>query len=76
MDEILKLATENQPLPKFPLVGTLRTKAAVKRETLEAPNVAGMLPGSDAKLKDEYVIMSAHLDHLGVGRAVNGDTHL
>ena len=30
MDEILKLATENQPLPKFPPVGTLRTKAAVR----------------------------------------------
>jgi hypothetical protein len=74
MDEILKLAGENQPLPKFPLVGTLRTKAAVKRETLEAPNVVGMLPGSDAKLQDEYVIMSAHLDHMGVGRAIDGDT--
>jgi Zn-dependent M28 family amino/carboxypeptidase len=74
MDEILKLAAENRPLPKFPLVGTLRTKAAVKRETVEAPNVAGILPGSDAKLKDEYVIMSAHLDHVGVGRAINGDT--
>ena len=74
MDEILKLATENQPLPKFPLVGMVRTKAAVKRETLEAPNVAGILPGSDPKLKDEYVVMSAHLDHVGVGRAINGDT--
>src|ERR1017187_7928866 len=74
MDEILKLAGENQPLPKFPLVGTLRTKAAVKRETLEAPNVVGMLPGSDAKLQDEYVIMSAHLDHMGVGHAIDGDT--
>ena len=74
MDEILKLAAENQPLPKFPLVGTLRTKAAVRREIVEAPNVAGILPGSDPKLKDEYVIMSAHLDHVGVGRAINGDT--
>ena len=74
MDEIMKLATENQPLPKFPLVGTLRTKATVKREMVEAPNVAGMLPGTDAKLKDEYVIMSAHLDHVGVGRAINGDS--
>jgi hypothetical protein len=73
MDEILKLAAENEPLPRFPLVGTLRTKAAVRRETVEAPNVVGMLPGSDAKLKDEYVIMSAHLDHVGVGRAINGD---
>ena len=74
MEEILKLAAENRPLPQFPLVGRLRTKAAVRRETVEAPNVVGILPGSDAKLKDEYVIMSAHLDHVGVGRAVNGDT--
>ena len=74
MDEILKLATDNEALPRFPLAGRLRTKAAVKRETLEAPNVVGMLPGADAKLKDEYVILSAHLDHMGVGRAVNGDT--
>jgi hypothetical protein len=74
MDEILSLAAENRPLPKFPLVGALRTKAVVRRETLEAPNVAGILAGSDAKLRDEYVILSAHLDHVGVGRAVNGDT--
>ena len=74
MDEIMKLAADNKPLPKFPLVGTLRAKAAVRRETVEAPNVAGMLPGSDPKLKDEYVIMSAHLDHVGVGRAINGDS--
>jgi Zn-dependent M28 family amino/carboxypeptidase len=74
IDEIVKLAAENQPLPKFPLMGTLRTKATVKRELVEAPNVAGILPGTDPKLKDEYVIMSAHLDHVGVGRAINGDT--
>jgi len=73
MEEILKLATENQPLPRFPLVGTLRTRAAVRRETIEAPNLAGMLAGSDPRLKDEYVVVSAHLDHVGVGRAINGD---
>ena len=32
-----------------------------------------MLAGSDPKLKDEYVVMSAHLDHVGIGRPVNGD---
>jgi Zn-dependent M28 family amino/carboxypeptidase len=73
-DEILKAAAANEALPKFPLVGTLRTKAAIRRDRLEAPNVIGMLPGSDAQLKDEYVILSAHLDHVGIGRPVNGDT--
>jgi Zn-dependent M28 family amino/carboxypeptidase len=32
-----------------------------------------MRPGSDAKLKNEYVIFSAHLDHLGIGEPINGD---
>ena len=73
MEDILKLAMDNKPLPTFPLTGTLRVKSAVRRETVEAPNVAGMLVGSDPKLKSEYVIMSAHLDHIGVGRAINGD---
>jgi Zn-dependent M28 family amino/carboxypeptidase len=35
--------------------------------------VAGTVPGH-GKLKDEYVILSAHLDHIGVGRPVNGDS--
>jgi hypothetical protein len=72
--EILDLAKDNKPLPKFPLAGTLRAKIAVKKETVEAPNVVGMLPGTDARLQDEYVIMSAHLDHTGVGRPINGDS--
>ena len=72
--EILDLAKENKPLPKFPLTATMRAKISVKRETAEAPNVVGMLAGSDEKLKREYVIMSAHLDHTGVGRPVNGDS--
>jgi Zn-dependent M28 family amino/carboxypeptidase len=36
--------------------------------------VAGILRGSDAARKNEYVVLSAHLDHLGIGGAVNGDT--
>jgi Zn-dependent M28 family amino/carboxypeptidase len=73
-DEILKAAAANEALPKFPLVGALRTKAAIRRDRVTAPNVIGMLPGWDARLKDEYVIMSAHLDHVGIGRPVNEDT--
>ncbi|MCU1259612.1 MAG: peptidase, partial [Bryobacterales bacterium] len=72
-EELAKLAKENQPLPKFPLAVSLRAKQIVKRGELEASNVVGVLPSSDAKLKNEYVVMSAHLDHLGTGRPVNGD---
>ncbi len=73
-DEIAQLAAANQPLPRFPLAGTLRSTTAQKRETFEAPNIVGIYPGTDPRLKNEYVILSAHLDHTGVGRAVNGDT--
>ncbi|OZI09094.1 peptidase M28 [Siphonobacter sp. BAB-5385] len=37
-------------------------------------NVIGKIEGSDSKLKKEYVIHSAHLDHLGTGKPVNGDS--
>jgi hypothetical protein len=73
VDELQKLVTDNKPLPHFALLGTVRAKSAIERGELSAPNVVGLLPGTDAKLKDEYVIMSAHLDHLGVGRPVDGD---
>lgn len=37
-------------------------------EHAEAPNVIGILPGSDPDLRDTYVVFSAHFDHIGVGR--------
>ncbi|HEX3877291.1 MAG TPA: M28 family peptidase, partial [Bryobacteraceae bacterium] len=73
LEELQKAARANEPIPAFDLKGTLHAKAVVKREPFQAPNVVGVLPGSDKKLKNEYVIMSAHLDHLGIGRAINGD---
>jgi hypothetical protein len=74
LEEITKLANANEPLPTFPLVGTLRAKAVVKHSELRASNVVGVVPGTDKTLKNEYVVMSAHLDHLGTGRPVNGDS--
>ena len=73
-EELQALAKDGKPLPKFDLIGTLRAKAVVTKGMAEASNVVGMLPGSDPKLKNEYVIMSSHLDHLGIGRPVNGDS--
>lgn len=39
-----------------------------------APNVAAVLRGGDPALRDEYVILSAHMDHVGVGSPMNGDS--
>jgi hypothetical protein len=40
----------------------------------QAFNVVGMIPGSDPALRHEAVIVGAHYDHVGIGRAVGGDS--
>lgn len=40
----------------------------------ESSNVVGLIPGSDSRLKNEYVVHSAHLDHVGIGKPENGDS--
>ena len=57
----------------FPLAITVRLNVAIHHETLSSPNVAAVLAGSDPTLKGQYVLYSAHLDHLGIGNPVNGD---
>lgn len=44
------------------------------RQNQTAPNVVGMLEGSDPVLKKEYIVLSAHMDHVGYGAPVNGDS--
>jgi Zn-dependent M28 family amino/carboxypeptidase len=68
-----KAATRDFQPVTLNLKGKLNLKSEVKR--VQAPNVVGILPGRDPKLRDEYVVYSAHWDHLGVGAPnKNGDT--
>ncbi len=71
--EILALADANKPLPHFAIPKKIKAIASVKRVNVESQNVAAVLPGNDPQLKNEYVVFSAHLDHLGVGKPINGD---
>lgn len=71
--ELLALTDASKPLPHFPLGCSVRAKVAIKQSQVESPNVVGLRPGSDPKFKDEYVVLSAHLDHVGVGQRINGD---
>jgi len=41
---------------------------------LDAYNVVGYLEGKDAKLKNEFILIGAHYDHIGTSKTVNGDT--
>lgn len=72
-DEFAQLVKDGKPLPKFAVPGTLKMHVALTRDTFEAANVAALFEGSDPALKNEYVVMTSHLDHVGIGRAVNGD---
>ena len=71
--ELLKLADADQPLPRFPLTESIRAKVGVTKSKVSSMNVAAILSGSDSKLTKEYVVLSAHLDHLGIGQPINGD---
>ncbi|MBX3565709.1 MAG: M20/M25/M40 family metallo-hydrolase [Sphingomonas sp.] len=51
----------------------IRLKDGKSERTFRPPNVLGIIPGSDPALKNEYVVISAHLDHLGMGRPGGGD---
>ena len=44
---------------------TAHVRVAVEEKQAPAMNVFAVLPGSDPKLKDEYVVIGSHLDHLG-----------
>ncbi len=74
MAELKLLVDAGKPLPVFALNETIHAVTAVSQNPqIDTQNVVGLLEGSDPGLKHEYIVISAHLDHLGVGRPVNGD---
>lgn len=72
--EIVALAEAGKPLPRFPLAVSVRARLEEVSEDVDSFNVAGVIRGSDPALSKEYVVLSAHLDHLGIGPAIAGDT--
>lgn len=71
--QVLAADAAGAPVPRFDLGAELAFDIRTKPTRAVAPNVAGVLRGSDPALAAEYVVYSAHLDHLGVGKPVNGD---
>jgi hypothetical protein len=55
---------------------TVKGKGEIVRELANTRNVEMWLPGEDEKLKDEYIIMGAHFDHLGMGGPGSGSRAL
>ena len=73
-EEIVDLAEAKKPLPRFALPVSVRADIAIEGADVESFNVVGVLPGSDPRLAKQYVALSAHLDHVGVGAPINGDS--
>ena len=59
--------------PPVPLGVTLELAIDNAVRDLPSGNVVGLLPGSDAKLRNEYVVVTAHWDHLGIGKPRGDD---
>ena len=72
-EDALDAADAGTPL-STPLGVEVTLARKTEHETISSPNVVGILRGSDPDLAAEYVVFTAHLDHVGVGEPVNGDS--
>jgi Zn-dependent M28 family amino/carboxypeptidase len=71
--EIADLGKDRKPLPHFVMAASLEANAVIQTKALESANIAAKLTGSDPALKNEFVVLSAHIDHVGIGAPINGD---
>jgi hypothetical protein len=71
-EEVFQAAKEGKPLT-FALPLTANIHKQTKLEDVSSHNVVARLEGSDPALKNEYLVYTAHLDHLGIGEPVKGD---
>ncbi|MGD8778137.1 MAG: M28 family peptidase [Ignavibacteria bacterium] len=73
IDDIFKMDL-NGRVKSFSLKTQLSFDGKFKKKDFIANNALGLLQGSDPELKDEYIIISAHYDHLGIGPPVKNDS--
>ncbi len=74
LDEMLEAADDPDFRPvSLPNVGLSLSLEADYRE-INAKNVIAKIEGSDPELRDEYLLLTAHFDHLGITTPVNGDS--
>jgi Zn-dependent M28 family amino/carboxypeptidase len=73
LEELLAIADAKKPLPRFALPSSFRARVVLESSALQSDNIVGVLPGSDPVLGLEHVVLTAHLDHVGVGAPIDGD---
>lgn len=67
-------AAESSLTQSFPLTWSVKAVRVTEHERASSSNVVGVLRGSDPRLRDECIVVSAHLDHLGISEPVHGDS--
>ena len=71
--EIAALGKDRKAMPRFPLRVSVIATTHTTTQDVDSTNIVARMPGNDPKLKSEYVVLSAHIDHLGIGEPINGD---
>lgn len=71
---IVEAALAGEAIEGFDLGATVEMAQATSREMVESANVIGVLPGSDPALAAETVIVTAHLDHIGICQPMAEDS--
>ena len=70
---VLATAIAARPLPGFDLPGRFRADLVVSERDFSSENIIALLPGTDAALAKEAIVVDAHLDGYEIGTPMNGD---
>ena len=70
--DLAALADASAAVPGFDLAQRLDATVAASHQTVTSPNIVARLPGRDPVLGRQALVISAHLDHLGIGEPING----
>jgi hypothetical protein len=73
LDQLVAMDEAGDPLPGFPLGARVFAAQRSKHDFLTSPNIVGLLPGGDPLLAGEFLVYTAHLDHIGELRARPGE---
>ena len=71
--ELAALADAARPLPRFELPLRFTARIVAESRPVRSANVIARLPGSDRRLAAQHVVLSAHLDGLGINEPSDGD---
>ena len=72
LDSVISDYRENKIVGQS--LGSIRVKTESIFSEFQSANIVGRIEGSDNTLKDEYIVHTAHLDHVGIGRPLDGDS--